>query len=179
MVGGGHVSQLVHHTFIMLKFLRGIEVLFLSLSAICTAGFLVVVSLQVFYRFVLELPFVWSEEAARYLFVWAAFLGAAVAIGRREHFSITLIKTYLTRRGQWVLEIFGVILVIVFCLLMIWFGSKMSLRFIYINLPIIPISQGFIYSVIPLSGLYGVLHLVVVLRSILSNGPGTLESENP
>jgi len=62
---------------------------------------------------------------------------------------------------------------------MIWFGSKMSLRFLYINLPIIPISQGFIYSVIPLSGLYGVLHLVVLLRSILSNGPGTLESENP
>ena len=77
----------------MLKFLRVTEIIYLSLSALCTAGFLVVVSLQVFYRFVLELPFVWSEEAARYLFVWAAFLGAAVAIGRREHFSITLLKS--------------------------------------------------------------------------------------
>ena len=157
--------------------LRGTELLYINLSALCTAGFLVVVSLQVFYRFVLELPLVWSEEAARYLFVWAAFLGAAVAIGRREHFSISILVTSLSRRGRWMLDVFGVVLVIVFCLLMVWFGVAMSWRFAHFNSPIIPISQGLVYTAIPLSGLYGVVHMAVLLESVLSSGPESLKSE--
>src|SRR5476651_2331400 len=32
---------------------------------------------QVIWRYVLELPLQWSEEIARYCFVWVTFLGAA------------------------------------------------------------------------------------------------------
>ncbi len=150
--------------------LRGTEMLYLSLSALCTAGFLVVVSLQVFCRFVLEIPLVWTEEAARYLFVWGAFLGAAVAIGRGDHFTISIMVTSLAPRRQTRLDLLSLLLVIVFCLLLIWFGTAMSWRFVHINSPIIPISQGLIYAVIPLCGLYGFLHSMLRLASVLG-GP--------
>ena len=42
---------------------------------------LVVVTLQVWYRFVLNDPLAWSEELARYLFVWSSFIGSAVGYG--------------------------------------------------------------------------------------------------
>ena len=45
-----------------------------------------VVSLQVFTRFVLHVPFIWSEEAARFLFFWVALLGAAMSVRTRRHF---------------------------------------------------------------------------------------------
>jgi TRAP-type C4-dicarboxylate transport system permease small subunit len=158
--------------------LRGTEILYLSLSALCTAGFLVVVSLQVFYRFVLEIPMVWSEEAARYLFVWAAFLGAAVAIGRRDHFSISMLVASLPPSRRRLLDLLGLLLTIAFCLLLIWFGSVMSWRFAHISSPIIPISQGLVYAVIPLCGLYGILHLTAGLACVL-RGPGPPQSEPP
>jgi TRAP-type C4-dicarboxylate transport system permease small subunit len=37
-------------------------------------------------RFVLHLPFIWSEEAARFLFFWVALLGAAMSVRARRHF---------------------------------------------------------------------------------------------
>ena len=53
-----------------------------------TAGLLigvitVLVSVQVFARYVLNDTPPWSEELCRYLFVWASFLGACVATGLR------------------------------------------------------------------------------------------------
>ena len=52
-----------------------------------TAGLLigaitVLVSVQVFARYVLNNTPPWSEELCRYLFVWASFLGACVAMRR-------------------------------------------------------------------------------------------------
>jgi TRAP-type C4-dicarboxylate transport system permease small subunit len=47
-----------------------------------------VVFLQVISRYVFNYPFDWPEELARYLFVWVALLGAALALRRGAHFSI-------------------------------------------------------------------------------------------
>jgi len=58
-----------------------------------TAGLLVgaitcLVSLQVFARYVLNDTPPWSEELCRYLFVWASFLGACVAMRRAAHLGV-------------------------------------------------------------------------------------------
>ena len=47
-----------------------------------------VVFLQVVSRYVFHHPFDWPEELARYLFVWVALLGGALALSRGAHFSI-------------------------------------------------------------------------------------------
>jgi len=58
-----------------------------------TAGLLigvitVLVSVQVFARYVLNNTPPWSEELCRYLFVWASFLGACVATERAAHLGV-------------------------------------------------------------------------------------------
>jgi len=53
----------------------------------------VVVVLQVVYRYVLELPLVWSDEAARHLLVWLTFVGGGVAIAQGLHPRIELIDS--------------------------------------------------------------------------------------
>jgi TRAP-type transport system small permease protein len=50
-----------------------------------------VVLLQVLYRYVLELPLVWSDEAARHMLVWLSFLGGGVAVAQGLHPRIELI----------------------------------------------------------------------------------------
>jgi len=156
----------------MRHILRATESAFVGLSALCTAGFLVVVVLQVVYRYILELPLTWSEEAARSLFVWAAFLAAAVCLGRQNNFSIAIIADALQPRMRRVLEIVGVVLTLVFTLLMIRYGFTAAWRFRWIRSPVLPISQGLIYSVIPLAGLYGLVHLLPRLVAIIKDGSG-------
>jgi len=53
-------------------------------------GLTLVVALQVFTRFVLHLPFIWSEELARFLFFWVVLLGASLSVRQRRHFVIDI-----------------------------------------------------------------------------------------
>src|SRR5438105_14963409 len=48
----------------------------------------VLVTVQVFSRYVLNDTPPWSEELCRYLFIWASFLGACVAMGRASHLGV-------------------------------------------------------------------------------------------
>lgn len=45
---------------------------------------------QVFARYMLEQPTVWSEELARYLMVWVTMLGSAYVLGRGDHVAVTV-----------------------------------------------------------------------------------------
>ncbi len=46
---------------------------------------------QVAARYLLGDPIIWSEEAARYLFVWVSMIGAALAIREGGHFGLDLL----------------------------------------------------------------------------------------
>ena len=45
-------------------------------------------------------PLVWSDELARYLFIWCAFLGWTIAARRRSHLAITLVADRSPPRVQ-------------------------------------------------------------------------------
>ncbi len=47
-----------------------------------------VVILQVFFRFVIYVPFPWSEELARYLMIWMGLVGSSVALRRGRHIGV-------------------------------------------------------------------------------------------
>lgn len=46
---------------------------------------------QVVSRYVFDSPLVWSEEAARYLFIWVAMIGAAAAVRTGGHYSLEIV----------------------------------------------------------------------------------------
>ena len=73
--------------------------------------------LQVFCRFVLGNPLSWSEELARYAFVWITFLGAAVAYRHGGHIVVETVVTLLPRRLQavlaWVVDALAVVALLV------------------------------------------------------------------
>jgi len=46
---------------------------------------------QVVTRYLLGDPLIWSEEAARYLFVWVSMIGAALAVREGGHFGLDLV----------------------------------------------------------------------------------------
>lgn len=49
-----------------------------------------VIFIQVFGRFFLPTPFCWTEELARYLMVWGAFIGASSMVKTWEHIYVDI-----------------------------------------------------------------------------------------
>jgi TRAP-type C4-dicarboxylate transport system permease small subunit len=68
---------------------------------------------QVFWRYVLDQPLQWSEEVARYCFVWVTLLGAATLLRVRDgHPRIDTLPLRASPRVRLALDVFGRAMVI-------------------------------------------------------------------
>ena len=56
--------------------------------------------LQVFFRYVMNSPLMWTEELARLMCVLATYFGSVVALIAREHIRVDLIDTLLPATGR-------------------------------------------------------------------------------
>jgi len=71
-------------------------------SALCLilVATVVVTFSQVITRYFLHISLSWSEEVARFLFVWIATLGAAYGFKTKSHFAIVFLVNRFSRRLQ-------------------------------------------------------------------------------
>lgn len=65
------------------------KILFFLLSLVIFA-MLLCVSLQVFSRYVMKSPFVFTEELVRFLLIWLGLLGGSYSFGVKGHIALTL-----------------------------------------------------------------------------------------
>lgn len=94
--------------FIERMVLAALVALFAAMVIACTA--------QVIWRYLFNDPLVWSEELARYLFIWISYISAWVAWKSRSHIALDAV-TYLNSPAMnaWTSRIVEV-LVLGYCL---------------------------------------------------------------
>jgi TRAP-type C4-dicarboxylate transport system permease small subunit len=90
------------------------------------AVLIVPVSLQIFARFTQIIPaYIWTEELARFLFIWMVMLGAMIGIREGTHFEVD-VWPQLGRRANALLRIVSHAFVLVFALVFIWWGIEFT-----------------------------------------------------
>ena len=127
---------------------------------------------QVFTRFVLKNPSSFTEELARYLLIWVGLLGASYAAGKKMHLAIDVVLQVLSGRPRKWIETFIQVFIFLFSFLVMVLGG---IRLVAITLTLNQISAalriklGYVYLVLPLSGLlimfYAVYFFVERLRT--------------
>lgn len=130
-----------------------------------TVGLFVVVFaailLQVFMRFVINSPLVWSEELSRYSFIWLSMLGWVYATKNGSHIKINAFVDALPSGTSRALKIFNNIAVIAFSLALSWYGAqKMMMSFDMSAVTLKFINFGIIYAVLPLANILIILYIV-------------------
>lgn len=125
------------------------------------AFLVLLVTWQVFTRFVLNNPSVISEELAKYCFVWLVLFGSAFVFGERGHMAIEFLKDKLPEKIKSVVEIFIELVIIVFATLVLIKGgfdaTSMTMGQLSAALQI-PI--GYLYAALPTSGVIIVFYCV-------------------
>ena len=73
-----------------------------------TVGILVIpVSLQIFSRYTALIPsYIWTEEMARFLFIWTVMIGAMIGVREATHFEVD-VWPKLPPRGEAFVRILG------------------------------------------------------------------------
>ncbi|MDO4481512.1 MAG: TRAP transporter small permease [Bacillota bacterium] len=80
----------------------------------------IIVSAQIVTRFILKTPLPWSEELARYMFIWLVWVGAAFATKERKHIRIDVVVSRLPQIGQKACAIISTIIWIGFTIFMVY-----------------------------------------------------------
>jgi TRAP-type C4-dicarboxylate transport system permease small subunit len=90
-----------------------------------SVGILIIpVTVQIISRFTQWFPhWIWTEEMARFLFVWMVMLGAMVGIRDGSHFDVD-VWPELKPKWNALLRIVSNVFVLVFALVFIWYGIK-------------------------------------------------------
>ncbi len=97
------------------------------LMVAAVAVLIVPVSLQILARFTDWIPaYIWTEELARFLFIWMVMLGAMIAVREGTHFEVDVWPQLDARSNAW-LRIVSQILVLVFALVFVWWGIEFVL----------------------------------------------------
>ena len=147
----------------MQRLLAWVDKCLLTVGNLFLAGFLALVVLQVFARYVLQYPLPWTEELGVYLFVWASFMAASVVVGMNDHFSISFFAEWLSPQWRRLLDILVTLLCILFALIVIVKGTGWSWRMLPTSSSVLQVSQGAVYLILPMSGVYMFVHLAARL----------------
>jgi TRAP-type C4-dicarboxylate transport system permease small subunit len=146
-----------------------LELVLMMLCGLLCFGFSLSVMFDIITRTIGH-PWLWLQEVTSTLFIYAIFIGAAVATRRNDHLYLTAISEALHGFPRLVVEIVirVVVLGVAFCL--IWFGYINYLRgFGSFRLPSgTPIAS--LYAAIPLSGVLIALFTIEQLVNGIRNG---------
>lgn len=121
---------------------------------------LVPVTLQVFSRYTDLIPtWMWTEEAARFCFIWMIMLGAAIAVRNNTHFNIDLLPEPKTAAGKVWARLTVEVAVALFSVPFLWISAIYTFDARTEVSEITEISMAIMYAAFPLSAAGWVLFL--------------------
>ena len=99
----------------------------LSWLLVATVAILIIpVSLQIFSRYTALIPsYIWTEEMARFLFVWMIMIGAMVGIRESTHFDVD-VWPQLGPRGTALLKVVSSLFILAFAMVFVWWGWQFT-----------------------------------------------------
>ncbi len=118
----------------------------------------VVIFVQVIARYVLKIPLPWTEEFARFAFIWLIFLANALAERHNEHFRVSYFVEQAPRRVRYAFWAAGETLIFAF---FIWLLMD-SVRFVWMGKrmisPVMQLRLDWVYWGLPVAIIFSLLN---------------------
>lgn len=154
----------------MNKMIKAIEKVQIAAGILFLIMFFLSTILQIITRY-MGLSVLWTEELANYTFIWAIFMGAALMVNHREHFTFDMLKLKLSRKNNLYLNIFIDALLVVFNLYITMYGFQLLQHFWNYTWETVPaFKMGFVWLSVPVMSvtmvLYSVNHIINSIGSL-------------
>ena len=88
-----------------------------------------------------------------YVFVYLTFIGAALALKKKEHFALEIITDHIHEKVRAPIRVLVAGLVCVCSIIILWFGWRLTANGWHVRTPALEVSSSFAYAAVPLGGL--------------------------
>lgn len=121
------------------------------------------VLLQVFFRYFLDSPLVWSEELARFCMIWITFFGATVALRNKSLVAVDIVVEKLSGKYRKIITIANYTFMIFMCGFLFYMSSKLmfSLSVAIQKSAAIRLPMRYVYICLPVSYALMLVHLII------------------
>lgn len=135
-----------------------------------------VMLLQIFFRYVLNSPLVWTEELCRYMFIWICFLGWTIALRRKSHIRISFVLERLPLLLQKIVLVLFHLLILFFLVQLTRFGVAMTMRSFSVPTITLFFSWAYVYLAVPVSAVIMILYSILDFIDLLRKEPKVNDS---
>jgi len=111
---------------------------------------LIVLTMQIFSRLVLDQPLTWSEALAKFIFIYVGYLAVSIGIKENGHVYIDYFVEKMPKAIQKGLNYVFQFVILIVLLLMAYIGYEMALRKVPVDIVALGISYVYMYSALPL-----------------------------
>jgi len=126
------------------------------------AALTLLVGVQIAGRFLFGYSIFWSDELARFLLVWAAFLGMSVGVRRGAHPAVDSLVRALPPGGARLAFGVAVACSLLFFLVMVGYGALLVQRTWLQRSPSLGLRMGLPYLAVPAAGILMGLHTIAL-----------------
>ena len=126
----------------------------------------IITFIQVLFRYVFQLSLAWTEELARFVFLWLASLSIAYAFKLKSHFALTFLIDRMNMEYKRILYFIVNGVMLTFLIIFVWTATEYNLSVISQIGPSTGLSMFVPYSSLIIGGL---LMIYYILQDVLKN----------
>jgi len=126
----------------------------------------IIIIIQVFLRYLFLYSLSWSEEVARYLMIWASFLGASLAVKYGLHIGVEYILTRVSPGSKRAMILLGKVCMLLFLIFFTVGGLQVAWALRDQDSPALLFSMFYAYLSAPVGGVFMIIQL---LNSIIED----------
>ncbi len=121
---------------------------------------IVPVSLQIFSSYIGFIPrYIWTEEMARFCFIWIVLIGSIIAVREGTHFTVDLLPPAKTKRWEALRNLFVDFIILLVALVFLFWGHSFVASSLQQRSEMAEMPMVFIYIAWPLAGVSWILFL--------------------
>jgi C4-dicarboxylate transporter, DctQ subunit len=158
--------------FFIFRWIDAISVAGGNVAAVCMLAVTLIITYEVFARYLFSAPTTWVAEISIYLWMALGLLGAAYALKNNTHFSITIVVDRLSAKNRRRLKILTHTMGIAYSLVFLLKGAEM-VKFSYdlkdASTGLLQFPLWIPWTLVPLSGLLLTLQFINKLAEEIAN----------
>ena len=142
----------------MERVIAGVNKIVLGCLYFLTLALVFVTGVQISLRVLFGMPLSWTEEVARYFFIWWVFFGSMLALRDRRHLAIDALVKHFPKKLLWPWEMGIHLLILGYLGTMFLMGIKLIPLQMMHRTAITDVPMGWVIAIVPicavLMGLY-------------------------
>jgi len=132
-------------------------------STISLTLMVIVVLMGVFSRYIFNNPLLWTEELARYLMIWMAFIAIITACKTNDNIALLSIRDLLPKKIQVIIKYFNRFLIIFFLYIIAVYGYSGALRGMKQVSASLNVPLGIFFMIVPISAILVIVQIIFMM----------------